>query len=167
MNMDIRTLAIVLGITDILQVIAVFFQYLLNKTYQGIGWWALGFASVAGGSLLLSLRDAISIALISIILSNALLVLGAIFIYVGIMRFLDKKENRWIVLSIFAVFLASFLYFTYSNDDITIRTVIGSAVIAILSFITAQGLFVNKTRSINASACFLSAICLAHGCFFT
>jgi diguanylate cyclase (GGDEF)-like protein/PAS domain S-box-containing protein len=164
--MDIRTLSILLGITNALQVIALFIQYRANKTYRGIGWWALGFASWALGLILLLLRDVISIKLITIISGNALTVSGTIFLYIGIMRFLDKKENLWIVISIFAVFIPPFFYYTYVNNDIAVRTVVVSVVLATISFLTAQALFVNKTRTITASANFISAVFLANGCFF-
>ena len=166
MNIDLRTLVIVLGITDVLQAVAIFLQYLMNKTYRGIGGWALGFSSVAMGFILLLFRDFISIDLISIILANTLLILGEIFIYIGSMRFLDKKENRGIVVSIFIVFFLFYLYFTYVNNNINDRTAVQSATVAIISLLTAHGLFVNKTHSTTTSANFLSAVFLAHGCFF-
>ena len=164
--MDIRTLAILLGITNILQVIAIFIQYLINKTYRGIGWWVLGFTSNAIGFVLLLLRDSIPIELISIIVTNAFLILGTIFQYIGIMRFLEKKENRWIVISILAVYILSFSYFTYVKPDFTARSVLFSAIATTISFLMAQGLFFNKIRSITASANFNSAVFLAQGCFF-
>jgi PAS domain S-box-containing protein len=166
MNIDIRTLVIVVGITNVLQIIAIFLQYLINKTYRGIGWWVLGFASGAIGFVLLLLRDHISIELISIIAANGLLILGGIFQYIGIMRFLDKKENRWIVISILTVFILSFFYFTYVKPDFTARSLFFSAIATTISFLTAQGLFANKTRSITASANFNTAVLLAQGCFF-
>jgi len=166
MNIDIRTLVIVAGITNVLQVIAIFLQYLINKTYRGIGWWVLGFASSAIGFVLLLLRDHISIELISIIAANGLLILGGIFQYIGIMRFLDKKENRWIVISILTVFMLSFFHFTYVKPDFTARSVFFSAIATTISFLMAQGLFANKTRSITASANFNTAVFLAQGCFF-
>ena len=105
MSVDIRTLAIVAGIANILQVMAIFLQYRVNKTYLGIGWWLLGFASMAMGYVFLLLRDFISISLITIIFANSLILLGPIFIYIGVMRFLDKKENRSIVISLLAKIL--------------------------------------------------------------
>jgi hypothetical protein len=115
---------------------------------------------------LLLLRDHISIELISIIAANGLLILGGIFQYIGIMRFLDKKENRWIVISILTVFILSFFYFTYVKPDFTARSLFFSAIATTISFLTAQGLFANKTRSITASANFNTAVLLAQGCFF-
>lgn len=91
MNIDIRTLVIVLGIANVLQCMAVFFQYRLNKAYLGIGWWVLGFTSMALGSFFLLLRHFVAIELITIIPANALILLGPIFIYLGIMRFLLRR----------------------------------------------------------------------------
>ncbi len=165
--MDTRTLALVLSITSVLQVIAISLQYLINKTYRGLGWWALGGAVTAIGFVLLLLRDVvISFDLISIVFANTLLVLGEIFLYIGVMRFLDKQENRGLVISTLAVFILACFYYTYVKNDITIRTVIVSAALATLSFLTAQSLLVNKTRAITASANFISAVFLTYGCFF-
>ncbi len=164
--MDIRTLAIILGITNLLQVIAIFIQYRVNKAYRGIGWWVFGFASVALGFVFMILRDIVPVPPIAIISGNALTVLGSIFLYIGVMRFLDRKENRGVVISIFAVFLLLFLYFMLVTNDITARTVIVSATLATISFFIAQSLFVHKIRAIAASANFISAVFFAHGCYF-
>ena len=167
MNIDIRTLVILTGITSLLQVIALFFQYRLNKVHQGVGWWTLGFASMVMGYVFIALRDLISIKLITIIAANVLIILGPTFIYIGIMRFLNKKENRLIVISILAVFILSFVYYTYFNENITLRTVIAYAVAGFFSFLTAQSLIFHKTRLITISAYFNAALLLIQGCFFS
>ena len=165
MNIDIRTVAIILGITSVLQVFAFLLQYLVNKTYRGIGWWALGYALAAVGFVLLLLRDVVSVPLISIILPNVLLVLGSITIYIGTTRFFGKKGYGGVVLSIFAAFLLSFFYYTYVNNDITARTSIVTAASAIISFMTAFSLFRNRIRSVYASIYFTSAVFFAFCCF--
>ncbi|MDO9034437.1 MAG: PAS domain S-box protein [Methanoregula sp.] len=164
MEIDIRTLAIVLAIVADIQAIAFFFQYLINKTYRGIGWWVLGSTLAAVGYVLLLLQDTNPI--LFIILANTLLISGAISIYIGITRFLDQEENRWIIIAILAVFLISFFYHTYGNNDITVRTVIFSVTLAIISFLTALSLFGNKIRSISTSAHLIAAVFLAYGFFF-
>jgi diguanylate cyclase (GGDEF)-like protein/PAS domain S-box-containing protein len=166
MNIDIRTLVIVLSITSLLQVIILFFQYKVNKAYHGIGWWLLGFTSEAMGYGLLFLRDLISIQLITIIFANALVLSGAIFIYIGVIRFLDKKENLGIVIMVFTVFILSFFYYTYFDNDITIRTVIIYAAVGIIFLCPAHSLFFNKSRSINFSVHFNAVLFLIQGCFF-
>jgi len=166
MSIDIRTLAIVLSIANVIQIIAIFLQYRVNKALLGTGWWLLGFTSIAMGYVLLFLRDLVSIQLITIIFANALILLGPIFIYIGIMRFLNKKENRSIVISIFAVFILSFFYYTYIDDDITLRTVIVYAAAGTITLLTAHSLYLNKTRAIMTSAYFNTAVMFINGCFF-
>jgi len=164
MEIDIRTLAIVLAIVADIQAIAFFFQYLINKTYRGIGWWVVGSTLAAVGYVLLLLQDTNPI--LFIILANTLLISGAVSLYIGITRFLDQKENRWIICAILAIFLIAFFYHTYGNNDITIRTVIFSVTLSIISFLTAMSLFGNKIRSISPSAHLIAAVFLAYGFFF-
>ena len=141
-----------------------FFQYLNNKTYRGVGWWVLGSSMAAVGYVLLIMQDTNPI--LFIILANTLLILGAVSIYIGITRFLEQKENRWIIIAILAVFLIAFFYHTYGNNDITIRTVVFSVTLAIFSFLTALSLLENKIRSISTSANLIAAVFLAYGVFF-
>jgi PAS domain S-box-containing protein len=167
-NIDIRTLAIVLGIISVLQVAAFFIQYVTNKTYRGMGWWLLWSASTALGFAFMLLRDVVSIELISfsIFLANALLLAGQIFLYTGIMRFLDKKEHRGMIISISAVFILSTFYVIYVNRDDNARALILYIAGAIFSFLAAHGLLVHKTRSITLSANILSVLFLVHGSYF-
>ena len=166
MNVDIRTLFLVLGIVDVMQVIVFFLLYLVNRAYKGIGWWVLGSALSAAGLGIVLLQDVVSIELVSIVAASALLVSGQIFLYIGVMRFLGKQENRWLVISVFALFLLAFLYYSYVNNDITARTVIVSVTTAAVSLLTADRLFINKSRPIAASANFTAAVLLVSGGYF-
>ena len=163
MDIDIRTLAIVLAIVADIQAIAFFFQYLINKTYRGVGWWVLGSSMAAVGYVLLLLQDTNPI--LFIILANTLLISGAVSIYIGITRFLDQTENRWIIVAILVVFLIAFFYHTYGNNNITVRTVVFSVTLALISFLTALSLLENKIRSIFTSAHIIAAVFLAYGFF--
>ena len=165
MSIDILTLAFVLGITNVVQVIVFSLQAATNRTCRGVGWWLLWSALAATGFVFILLRDIPSFHLIATIGQNSLITLAVIFLYVGIMRFLDKQVNRWIVLAAFAVFFGALVYFTYINNDFVVRTVIICLVWAAISFLTAQGLIASKIRSVNASANFLAAVFIAHGCY--
>ncbi len=164
MEIDIRTLAIVLAIVADVQAIAFFFQYLINKTYRGVGWWVFGSILAAVGYVLMLLQDTNPI--LFIILANTLLISGAISIYIGITRFLDQKEYRWMICAIFVVFLIAFFYHTYGNNDITVRTVIFSVTLALISFLTTLSLLGNRIRSITNSAQLIAAVFFAYGVFF-
>ena len=166
MNVDIGTLLLVLGIVDIIQVIVFFLLYLVNKADRGIGWWVLGSALSATGLGLVLLQDIRSFEQISITSADTLLVLGQIFLYIGVMRFLDRKENRWLVFSVFALFILSFFYYSYVINDVSARTVIVSAATAAVSLLTADRLFINKSRPIAASANFTAAVLLISGAYF-
>jgi hypothetical protein len=92
LDLDVRTIITTVVIIDILQAIAIYFQYHYNRTYRGIGWWLLGSVSSAIGFILLLLRDVAPLAQISIILSNILFISALIFYSIGISLFLDRKE---------------------------------------------------------------------------
>ncbi len=163
---DIRTLVIIITVSSLLQVIALFLQYRVNKTTPGIGWWLLGFTSMAIGYGFLFLRDIVPIRLITIIFANALVLSGLIFIYIGILRFLNKKENRSIVIFIFTVFILSFFYYTYFDNNITLRTVIIYSALAAISLFTAQILLFNKAYLVTTALYFNTALFLINGCYF-
>jgi len=165
MEIDIRTLIFVLGITHIIQIVVFIHQYSINKTFRGVGWWLFWSAAEIAGFTFMLLRGIPSVLEIAIIGQNALIVAGVIFLYIGIMRFFDKKENRALVISIFAVYISSILYFLFVNNDIQLRGVIISATLAIVSFLSARALLANKNRVASASANFISATFLAHGCY--
>jgi len=167
MNFDIRTLVFVLGITRIIQVVVFIHQYRINKTIPGVGWWLMWSAVGVIAFSFLLLRGITSIDTMAMIAQNFLLFLGVIFLYIGLMRFLDKKENRWIVISIIALFIVPFLYFIWVDNNIQVRGILIAAALAAVSFLSAQGLFVNKTRDITASANFTAAVFMVHGCYFT
>jgi diguanylate cyclase (GGDEF)-like protein/PAS domain S-box-containing protein len=163
--MDIRTLSLLLIVTYVLQVAALYIQYRVNQTYHGLGWWSLAYATVAIGFALLQLREVVSSVFVPIILGNALVVLGTFFLYVGVMRFFELKENPWILYSTFAFFFLFFFYFTYVKDNISARTVIVSVILAGISFLAAQALIVEKPRTIAVSTNFLLVIFLVNGGF--
>lgn len=161
-----RTLVLVLGIADVIQVIVFFFLYRVNRADRGIGWWSLGSALSATGLGLLLLWDTHWSEQVSATSAGTLLVLGQLFLYIGVVRFLGSQENRWVIFSGFALFVATFFFFSYLANDAAARTVIVSAAAAVVSLLTADRLFVNKTRPIAASANFTAAVLLVSGGYF-
>jgi len=167
MNINVYTLVIVSAITNFLQVIALALQYRVDKTHQGIGWWMSGFAMIAFGYGFLFLRDIISIRLITIVAANTLIISGLICIYTGVMRFLERKENRVIAFSILGALFVSLIYFTYVKDDITMRTVLMHLAAAAISFLTARSMFFYGPKSLSDSVLFNATLFLIGGCFYS
>ena len=167
MNLDIRTLVIVLGITHMIQAIVFYRQYKINKTHQGVGWWLMwSIAEIAGFAAIL-LRGIPSIYLLTLIIQNFCIFLGTVFIYIGVMRFLGKEVNSKIIFSISTFFIITIAYFVYVDNNAFMRSVIFSAALAGTSLLTAYVLFVHKMPSIAASANFNAVVFLVHGAFFT
>ncbi len=94
MIMDVRTLAAVLGITHLVQVMVFTLHSSANKTYKGVKWWLLWSICAAAGFVFVLLRDIPSLHLISIVCQNFLITLAVTFLYVGILRFLDKSKRQ-------------------------------------------------------------------------
>ena len=167
MNIDISTFVLVLGITHLIQVAVFYQQFKINKTYQGVGWWLLwSIAEIVGFAGML-LRGIPEIQSIAIIFQNVGIFLGVIFIYIGMMRFLDRKENQKIILSVSTLYIIAIVYFVYVDDNAFMRTMIFNASVSGISFLTAYVLFVHKMPSIRKSAHFNAAIFLVHGGVFT
>ena len=96
-----------------------------------------------------------------------MIVAGTVFLYIGVKQFFNKKVNLRIIIPIVSVFFFGLLYFLLVDNDIQIRSVIINASIAILAYMTAYSLFVDKTPSIAASANFNGLIFVLHGALFT
>ncbi len=163
MNIDVRTLIIIIGITNILEVIAIFIQFFINKGYKGIGWWLIGFIWAALGTESIVLREALPNPTAAIILTNTLLLMGPIFHYIGVIRFLNQKENRIFIISVLAVFLV-FIGLFY--NEVTVRSAILSFGLSITALFTAWGIFKYKLRNIAISTYFVMGCFLLQGIFF-
>src|SRR5512145_682566 len=79
--LDIRTLALLLGITHSLQLIALALQAAINRSYSGTRWWLLWSASVALGFPFVLIRTLPGAEHVSILAQNGLIVLGTFFLY--------------------------------------------------------------------------------------
>ena len=166
MDLDLRTLSVVVAVAYVLQTLALALLYSKNKKYAGLLWWVIGNGLTAIGFILFLARDFIQILLVSIILPNALVISGALCIYIGIMRFLDRRENRKLVFSVFAFFIVLYFYFTYANNDINSRTVIVSAALAFYLFLTTRELVGKTPKAIADSSQLIAVILFSEGCFF-
>jgi diguanylate cyclase (GGDEF)-like protein/PAS domain S-box-containing protein len=126
----------------------------------------LGSSLMALGVILMPMVTVKSLTIFARI-ANPLVVLGQIFLYLSIMKFLDTKENRGILSSIFIVFILSYYYYMFVDNDISSRTVVINTALATISFMTAYKLFLKKDRRIFSSANFTAVVFLAYGCFET
>ena len=163
--MDIRTLFIVLVFAYALESVVLYFQYSLNKFFKGIIWWVWAFVFFALGLFLFSLREAVSFKLIAVIMPNLLTIIGWALLHIGVVRFLDKKENRRIILTVLSLFVLVFCLFTYLVDNLTVRSAVIFAGFAFFAWWTARYLAATRPRPIRASATLVSLVLVLSGSF--
>lgn len=164
MNIDIQTLTFVLSISLVLQAVALYAQYQMKKDRRGITCWLVGSVMLALGFVLLLFQYVKSIEYFSVFFANTLILLGQIFLYLGVILFLRIKFNRWIVILVFVVFVAAFYDYTYVNLYPQLRIVFVSIAVALVALLTAEKLFIHADRRIAFSANFTAFVFLAFGC---
>lgn len=166
MDLDARTLTVAVSLIAILQAITIFIYYQMNRGNPGVRWWLWGSTIFCLGFLSLLLRDYPALADMSIVLSNALLLLGVIGHYIGITRFLGKREDPRMLLAIFVIALAPLIFLTYAHDDITARTVVVSTAISFVSLLIFLRLLRDRPPQISLSANIMASIYGAQIIFF-
>ncbi len=166
MLIDIRTLVLAVFIAGVLQTAMLYINYLINKKYQGTGYWVLASLSIALGFLFSLLRDVEPLGLLFIVLSNLFLILGPLSTYTGIMRFFHRKENPVFISGFLSAFMLLIIYFTFNNASLNRRIVIFSIANALILFIIAWKIWNNRAESINLSEKLLAVIFSVTGGFF-
>ena len=110
MKLDILTIAFTTSIVFITQSIAIFVQYRVNKTYRGIGLWFVGSILLSLGFIFMMALNIKELRLLAI-LANPFVILGQIFLYLGIIKFIEVSEVRWITVLYYVSFIV--LYFSF------------------------------------------------------
>lgn len=165
MNFNINNLILVLSLILGTQVVALFVQYKVNRTYKGIGYWLIGSTLMALGFILMPLVVVKTFDIIARI-ANPTLILGHIFLYIGIKQFLNRKLNKWVPITIFAFFNLAYYYFMFIDNNVITRTCIISTTIASISFLIAYELLFNKDKLLLGSTNFTAVIFFLNGFFY-
>jgi len=92
---DTRTLALIMSIVLMTQVVALLVQYKVgSQSYQGISWWLVGSSLMAMGFAFMPLLN-VELLQVLALFANPLVFLGQILLHIGILRFTNRRENRW------------------------------------------------------------------------
>jgi diguanylate cyclase (GGDEF)-like protein/hemerythrin-like metal-binding protein/PAS domain S-box-containing protein len=165
MHGDVHTMAVVLAISNLLQLISLFTQYRSSKADSGLGWWTLGCGAYALGFTFNYFRDAPTIGHVAIIANHAAFVSGLSLHYVGVQRFLGRKERRAPLLAFCAAVTLLIAYLTYVRENLSARVAILSLALALLSFLIAHALSNRDSTGGSASSSLLAKVFLANGIF--
>ena len=161
---DLRALSLVMGLTFFFEFLAILMQYKINRVYRGIGWWLAGVGMLALG---VTLTAAFKLPVVDVLarFGMPVTILGYLFLYVGLVRFCDKRENRALIASFYVIFLIFYNYYIYINNSISGRAIIGSGALAIILFTLSYDLFFNNHRGYRVAARFTGSAMLLQGCY--
>ncbi|WP_295449412.1 diguanylate cyclase [uncultured Thiodictyon sp.] len=146
-------------------------QYRVDKadhvSDNGTGWWALGIASLGLGFVFDFIREASSsLGLAAVLLNHLFFVSGMVFLYIGVLRFLGRRERRSPLLGFLLVFVLIVAFFTFLDNSLIAGRVIVSLAVAIVSFVIARALLRYKPRDIETSAVLLAFVFVFNGIVF-
>lgn len=166
MIVEPRTLIIIVGMIQFLQAGVLFQQYAINRRSYGIKWWLLWSVLEIFAFLIMVIRITADVNSSIVLVQNVAIILGAVFLYIGIIRFLGLVENKR-GLIIFSILSAGVMaYFTFVENSVTARIFFISLIVSGFAFMTAGVLFMKKSKAVALSANFTSFVFFAHGCAF-
>ncbi len=165
MRLDIKTLVVELALIYIVLFLAILAQYILNKRYQGMKYWLAGTASMALGYLLMPFVSNKSLILLAAF-ANPLVELGYVFLYLGLLEFLEVKKSKIAPILLYMAFFVAYFYYIFIQNDITMRTIVVTLLIVALSCMMAVILIQKKDLGIGKSANFMAMIFIVHGFYF-
>ncbi|MPM35575.1 hypothetical protein SDC9_82168 [bioreactor metagenome] len=166
MIFDVETLVITKSVINLFCLVIIWVSVKLNENIRGSKLWVWGNACNCSGILLLLMRKFISNQSIGLIIGSELTVLGSLFIYIGVMRFLERKINYKIIASSYVAFTILNIYFTYIKNNSIFRASIFSFYLAVYLIIASVILLKNKDYSIKKATNFLGVVILSEGFIF-
>lgn len=167
MKPDLGTILLILVIFNILQSIVFIAFYLTDRTRSGSREWILWSLCLAVGFSLIFVRRGIPAWLLrpSVALSNSLLYVGHIILYVGIVRFLGVKPWRAYLAAVSVFFaIGSAIAMAVLVDGNLSATILYLSLAAII-FGIGVPLWHDKTKGIKASARFLAVLMFSQSAY--
>lgn len=157
MQLDIRTLNFALLLFALVFAVGLFLMQRGLPHSRGVRWWAAANAAAGIGFLLIALRGIIPDAL-SIIVSNALLLLAQCFFREGVARFRHRPHGRpWLGIALMAVLMPLLAYHLYVAPSVAARIVAATLIISVPAALTFWLLVHNVPRRLRPSHWFTAA----------
>ena len=129
-----RTLVFSNVVSDIVCVLVILLLWHQSrKRFAGTGFWAFDFAFQTAAVFLIGLRGSIPDSM-SMVLSNTLVIGGAILGYMGLGRFVGKKTSQFHNYVLLAVFACVHAYFTLVQPNLAARNLNLSVGLLIICF---------------------------------
>lgn len=163
--LDIRTLAALLGVASLLQVVALAIQYSFDPARRGMRAWTLGAACYTLGFILNVYRDVEGLGRVATFLNTPLLLAGVGLNFVGALSFFGRPVPRMRLWLALALLLAAVSWFTFVHDAQLVRRFILFAGGGSLSLLTAWVFWQGQTVTVRFSARFLAGVFFTYGLY--
>jgi len=156
---------VVLTVVSALLCIILFLIWRSRKTYPGFGLWTTGNAMYAAGFMLIALRGMIP-NILSIVLSNLVIVTATILFLEGVRRFRGAfAAGRIFVVSLLVLYTLAIAHYTYIDENTGVRIIIFSLSVAVVSAWVAWELLRNAPPDLRFSFRFTGTLFAMHALF--
>jgi PAS domain S-box-containing protein len=160
--LDIRTIIISYVITDVVSTLVMMFLWLQNrKRFAGTALWTLDFAFQTIALILIISRDVLP-DIFSMVLSNTLVVVGALLGLIGLQRFLGKKSSQTHNYVLVVVFALIHSWFTFVNPNLAARSLNISVALLIVFAQCAWLLLISNPRPTRRITAAVGAVFTAY-----
>ncbi|MBN1992758.1 MAG: hypothetical protein JW953_08620, partial [Anaerolineae bacterium] len=120
---DMKTVIFSFIISNAICAVVITLLWLQNRRrFAGLGFWLAGFGLQFAATVLVILRG-LAPDFVSMVVGNALLILGAIFLYMGLAHFIGKRGPQLHNYTLLAVFILVHTYFTVMQPSLAARNV--------------------------------------------
>ncbi|MGV3000952.1 diguanylate cyclase domain-containing protein [Vibrio sp.] len=130
--LDNRTLLVAVSLITIGAAIVLTILWWLRPKSTGVGHWALGILLIGVGCISSVLRGYIDI-FFSVVVVNTIIVLGMQLIFHGLRIFTERKSFIFYDVAITCLTASLFYYFFYIDPNLTIRTILYSFFVGMIS----------------------------------
>lgn len=163
MTLDIRTLVFVLSLVSLFHTLAIYLLYLMNRRYEGLGWWALGGVFMTFAFPCLFLRVLPVVGPVAIVLGNVLFISAMGVIHIGAQRFFGQRQSVWRLVFFCTLVCLIAAYFTFIDNNMKARLLNFSLGMGLLSLAAGRLFFVLRTPELTIPSRLLGAAFVAYG----
>ncbi|WP_375753674.1 diguanylate cyclase [Vibrio sp. HN007] len=165
-QLDIRTLSFLTVLNSFVFGTGLIFLSYKQSSFQGIKSFATGLIAIGFGFLFLSLRNIIP-SFMSIIVANALIVLGCLLLNLGLEKFKGLSGRYSLTSTVMLVaMVVAFIYYTYYEPSIANRLIIINTIVAIQSALCVFCLFKGPQKDLQIAQWMTALPFMLAGMFF-
>lgn len=164
MPFDLRTLALALGLTLVIQAVALAAQYRFNRKAQGVRVWLWGCVLIALGTLVLPFYRVEAIRPL-VLLATPMTVAGQMLLAFGIQDFLGRPRTWRLFLGVFALFLGVYYHGIFITQSVSQRALVIALAMGVAALRAAWDLLQGRESETRVSALLTAVAFVSFGAF--